>query len=229
VSALGTVLAEGDRAKPVGVFGSFGWSGEALDLLESKLRDGGFRFAFDPIRVKFSPDPAMLKTLEETGTALGRRLRIRCIQDSRLGPTDPEIVAGLHHAVGVLTSLGHTVEEGSLPDSSVEEFLPLWQHQVAQVPIWSWRRTQPVTRWLGEAGRALRAADVRRLFDRLIGRFAPAFAAADMWVMPTVAVPAPRVGAFRGLPAADAFARAAELAAFVKDGPVATVGRLRAR
>jgi len=75
VSALGTVLAEGDRAKPVGVFGSFGWSGEALDLLESKLRDGGFRFAFEPIRVKFSPDPAMLKTLEETGIALGRRLQ----------------------------------------------------------------------------------------------------------------------------------------------------------
>ena len=35
VSALGTVLAEGDRSKPVGVFGSFGWSGEALDLLEN--------------------------------------------------------------------------------------------------------------------------------------------------------------------------------------------------
>ncbi len=75
VSALGAVLAEGDRGKPVGVFGSFGWSGEAIDLLESKLRDGGFRFAFEPIRVKFSPDLAMLRTLEETGTALGRQLR----------------------------------------------------------------------------------------------------------------------------------------------------------
>ncbi|MEY4297442.1 MAG: hypothetical protein RLZZ423_621, partial [Cyanobacteriota bacterium] len=74
VSALGTLLAEGDRAKPVGVFGSFGWSGEALDLLESKLRDGGFRFAFEPIRVKFSPDPATLKACEETGTALARQL-----------------------------------------------------------------------------------------------------------------------------------------------------------
>ncbi|MFM2080510.1 MAG: putative diflavin flavoprotein 6 [Cyanobacteriota bacterium] len=74
VSALGTLLAEGDRAKPVGVFGSFGWSGEALDLLESKLRDGGFRFAFAPIKVKFSPDPATLKACEETGTALGRQL-----------------------------------------------------------------------------------------------------------------------------------------------------------
>jgi flavorubredoxin/flavin reductase (DIM6/NTAB) family NADH-FMN oxidoreductase RutF len=74
VSALGTVLAEGDRAKPVGVFGSFGWSGEAIDLLETKLRDGGFRFAFEPIRVRFSPDLATLRTLEETGIALGRGL-----------------------------------------------------------------------------------------------------------------------------------------------------------
>jgi len=79
VSALGTLLAEGDRQKPVGVFGSFGWSGEALDLLESKLRDGGFRFAFEPIKVKFSPDPATLKTCEETGTALARQL----LQDQR--------------------------------------------------------------------------------------------------------------------------------------------------
>jgi len=75
VSALGTVLAEGDRDKPVGVFGSFGWSGEAIDLLEGKLRDGGFRFAFEPIRVKFSPDPATLRALEETGVALGRQLQ----------------------------------------------------------------------------------------------------------------------------------------------------------
>ena len=75
VSALGTVLAEGDRSKPVGVFGSFGWSGEALDLLESKLRDGGFQFAFEPIKVKFSPDAANLKAIEETGTALGRQLQ----------------------------------------------------------------------------------------------------------------------------------------------------------
>ena len=74
VSALGTVLAEGDRAKPVGVFGSFGWSGEALELLETKLRDGGFQMAFEPIKVKFSPDAARLKTIEETGTALGRQL-----------------------------------------------------------------------------------------------------------------------------------------------------------
>jgi flavin reductase (DIM6/NTAB) family NADH-FMN oxidoreductase RutF len=74
VSALGTLLAEGDRSKPVGVFGSFGWSGEAVDLLETKLRDGGFQFGFDPIRVKFSPDAAKVKQLEETGTRFARQL-----------------------------------------------------------------------------------------------------------------------------------------------------------
>ena len=74
VSALGTLLAEGDRSKPVGVFGSFGWSGEAVDLLETKLRDGGFQFGFEPIRVKFSPDAARVKELEETGTRFARQL-----------------------------------------------------------------------------------------------------------------------------------------------------------
>ena len=43
ISALGTLLAEGNRDKPVGIFGSFGWSGEAIDLLETKLKDGGFK------------------------------------------------------------------------------------------------------------------------------------------------------------------------------------------
>ena len=34
---------------------SFGWSGEAVDLIEGRLKDAGFKFAFDPIRCKFKP------------------------------------------------------------------------------------------------------------------------------------------------------------------------------
>ena len=109
VSALGTVLAEGDRNKPVGVFGSFGWSGEALELLESKLRDGGFQFAFEPIKVKFSPDAARIQAIEETGTALARGLRASQrrterrsarggLQDSRHAPA----VQALGRVVGPL-------------------------------------------------------------------------------------------------------------------------------
>ena len=74
VSALGTLLSEGDRKKKVGIFGSYGWSGEALDLLESKLLDGGFEFGFNPIKIKFSPNAEILKTIEETGTKFGRKL-----------------------------------------------------------------------------------------------------------------------------------------------------------
>lgn len=39
------------------MFGSYGWSGEAVDEIEGKLKDGGYSFAFKPIKVKFKPDP----------------------------------------------------------------------------------------------------------------------------------------------------------------------------
>jgi flavin reductase (DIM6/NTAB) family NADH-FMN oxidoreductase RutF len=67
-TALGITLANADKNKLAGVFGSFGWSGEAIDLLESKFRDGGYRLGFEPIRVKFKPTDAVLKTCEEAGT-----------------------------------------------------------------------------------------------------------------------------------------------------------------
>jgi len=162
-------------------------------------------------RPHWAPPPA--EPFRERPARFPRR-RIRFLVDSPLGPTDPEIVAALQRSLGVLVDLGHTVEEGALPDGGLDDFLPLWQHQVAQVPLVSWRRTQPVTRWLGEAGRRLAAADVQRRFDELHARFTPAFAAADMWVMPSVALPPPRIGAFRDLPAAEAFAAAARLGAF---------------
>lgn len=54
--ALGSILREANaRELPCGVFGSFGWSGEAVDEMEAKLKDGGYGFAFKPIKVKFKP------------------------------------------------------------------------------------------------------------------------------------------------------------------------------
>ncbi len=74
-TALGITLASADKTKLTGVFGSFGWSGEAIDLLESKLRDGGYRFGFEPIRVKFKPTDATLKLCEEAGTDFAQALK----------------------------------------------------------------------------------------------------------------------------------------------------------
>lgn len=61
-TALGAILREpGARTKPCGVFGSFGWSGEAVDELEDRLKDGGLSFAFDTIRCKMKPTEATLQ------------------------------------------------------------------------------------------------------------------------------------------------------------------------
>jgi flavorubredoxin/flavin reductase (DIM6/NTAB) family NADH-FMN oxidoreductase RutF len=139
VSALGTVLAEGDRAKPVGVFGSFGWSGEAIDLLESKLRDGGFAFAFETIRVRFSPDPATLRSLEETGTALGRRLQTEQrrrqlrspgggLQESRSQPA----IQALGRVVGSLCVL--TARKGEGEGSLAGAMVASWVSQASFNP-----------------------------------------------------------------------------------------------
>ncbi|MFM1841580.1 MAG: hypothetical protein RLZZ490_311, partial [Cyanobacteriota bacterium] len=74
-TALGITLANAAKTQLCGVFGSFGWSGEAIDLLEGKFRDAGFRFGFDPIRVKFKPTDQTLKQCEEAGTDFAQALK----------------------------------------------------------------------------------------------------------------------------------------------------------
>ena len=74
-TALGVVLSTADRTKLAGVFGSYGWSGEAIDLLESKFRDAGYKFGFDPIRVKFVANDITLKYCEEAGTDFAQTLK----------------------------------------------------------------------------------------------------------------------------------------------------------
>lgn len=74
-TALGIVLSAAAKTQPAGVFGSFGWSGEAIDLLENKLKDGGYSLAFEPIRVKFKPTDVTLKYCEEVGTDFAQSLK----------------------------------------------------------------------------------------------------------------------------------------------------------
>ena len=138
VSALGTVLAEGDRSKPVGVFGSFGWSGEALDLLETKLRDGGFSFGFEPIRIKFSPDAATVRTLEETGTRFARQLQQERRKQQRRSAgglsesrSDPSVLA-LGRVVGSLCVL--TARKGNGDSAQSGAMVASWVSQASFTP-----------------------------------------------------------------------------------------------
>ena len=74
-TALGVILSTAEKTKLAGVFGSFGWSGEAIDLLETKLKDAGYKLGFEPIRVKFKPTEITLKECEETGTDFAQAVK----------------------------------------------------------------------------------------------------------------------------------------------------------
>ncbi|KAL4448068.1 hypothetical protein ABPG75_005287 [Micractinium tetrahymenae] len=75
-TALGTIIRN-SNAKQVtcSVFGSFGWSGEAVDMMEKRLKDAGFRFAFDPVRCKFKPTSQTLQLCEESGLDLAQEVK----------------------------------------------------------------------------------------------------------------------------------------------------------
>ena len=74
-TALGIVLSTPTKNKLAGVFGSFGWSGEAIDLIEGKLRDAGYRFGFETLRVKFKPTDVTLQLCEQAGTDFAQALK----------------------------------------------------------------------------------------------------------------------------------------------------------
>ena len=138
VSALGSILSEGDREKPIGIFGSFGWSGEAIDMLESKLKDGGFNFSFDPIRVKFSPNKPKIKEIVEIGTHFGRNILKKSRQKNRRSDTgmissktNPTLQA-LGRIVGSLCVL--TASKGEGENNIKSAMLASWVSQASFSP-----------------------------------------------------------------------------------------------
>lgn len=126
-TALGIVLSTAPNSAPAGVFGSFGWSGEAIDLLESKLRNGGYQLAFDPIRVKFKPTDVILKTCEEVGTDFAQTLRkAKKVRTQRKPASNVEQAVG--RVIGSLSVL--TTQQGDLSSA----MLASWVSQATFVP-----------------------------------------------------------------------------------------------
>jgi amidase len=161
------------------------------------------------------PPPRRFAELAEQAP---ERLRVRVARTTKVGPTDPEVDAAVTRVAKALAGLGHDVDESTAPDAGLEDFLPLWQHMIATTPFFDWRRVQPITRWLYEGGRTLRARDVRARHHALELKMERWFGSdIDLWVSPTVPRLAPRIGEFKVAPggdAAEAFARAALIGAF---------------
>jgi amidase len=128
-------------------------------------------------------------------------LKIRFTTKNAVVATDPEIAAAVVATARLLSDLGHDVEEAEAPLLMVEEFLPLWQHVISDVPLMRWSRAEPVTRWLAEPGRALRADAMVTLRRAIAARQLEGYNQADVWLTPTVGIATPLVGAFAGLSA----------------------------
>ena len=56
-----------DRGKKAGVFGSYGWSGEAVQIIESNLKQLHIEIAKENLRLKFHPGDDKTAILEEYG------------------------------------------------------------------------------------------------------------------------------------------------------------------
>lgn len=147
-------------------------------------------------------------------TAPSRRLRIKFTTHAALGTTDVEVKAAVVAAAAVFSDLGHDVSEGAFPGGALDEVLPLWQHLLAHVPLIRMSKTQPITRWLIEAGKKLEPAKVAAQQELLSRRFLAAFDDVDVWLSPTTPATAPRVGAFLHNDPAEAFTAAAAIGAF---------------
>ena len=159
--------------------------------------------------------PAGAGTFLELCRRKVRPLRIRCATSVHIVPTTDEIRATTERAASILSELGHPIEvQPSLSGVEIDEFLPVWQELIANVPVSDWSLTQPLTRWLGEQGKKLQRRDVAAVIASISERIFGLFGDVDMWLTPTVAVPPFPIGALKDLAPLDTFRRAAELGAF---------------
>jgi flavorubredoxin/flavin reductase (DIM6/NTAB) family NADH-FMN oxidoreductase RutF len=116
-TALGIILSTAPKTKLAGVFGSYGWSGEAVDLLEGKLQDAGYRLGFESIRVKFTPTEATLQACEAMGAEFAQTLRAIQKQRTVRQPVTEAQSDRTEQAVGrILGSLCVvTAQDGNVP------------------------------------------------------------------------------------------------------------------
>jgi len=157
-----------------------------------------------------------------------RRLRIRMTVETPIGEVAEPIARAVQKAAHLLEELGHHVDVAPRIEGSLEDFLPIWQAQIAAVPSPGDAKLQAVTRWLRREGRVLDPDEVDRLRIALSDKVDALFGDADVLLSPTVPVYPPRVGEFEGLPPEELFRAVSPCGAFtalfnVTRGPSATI------
>ena len=120
-TALGIILANAAKTKLAGVFGSYGWSGEAIAMLENKLKDAHYSFGFEPLRVRFSPTTSALKECIQLGEEFTQKLKkSKRLRTPRQAVTEIQIdrtaqaVGRIVGSICVLTTCKDNVHRGIL-------------------------------------------------------------------------------------------------------------------
>ena len=72
--ALSRIDAINSRAKYAGAFGSYGWSGEAVDMIKNRLTMLNFKFIGDGIKVLFKPTKEDLQKISEYTIEIASKL-----------------------------------------------------------------------------------------------------------------------------------------------------------
>jgi amidase len=155
--------------------------------------------------------PLPAQPFQELARQEPKRLRIQMMLHGPLVETLPEITAQVRRVADVLRSAGHTVDEVPAPGGTLEEFLPIYQKFVSLMPGVPWAKTQPVTAWLALAGKKLSMDFVAQRQASMTARLAAGFTGADAWLLPTVPVLPPAVGAWSAWSPEKIFSAAAEL------------------
>ena len=62
------------KGKKAAAFGSYGWSGESVKLMNEELRDAGFDVVDDGLRIQWRPDETALDSLVEYGRSLAEKV-----------------------------------------------------------------------------------------------------------------------------------------------------------
>eukprot|EP00882_Tetradesmus_deserticola_P003043 GHRQ01003230.1.p1 GENE.GHRQ01003230.1~~GHRQ01003230.1.p1 ORF type:complete len:731 (+),score=313.16 GHRQ01003230.1:222-2414(+) len=133
--ALGSILRESNaRELPCGVFGSFGWSGEAVDEMEAKLKDGGYGFAFKPIKVKFKPTATDLSVCEQSGRDLAVQVKRRLKSREKGSASSMAAVAASSAQLAMGRVVGSLCVVTSRDEEAVSAMLASWVSQASFDP-----------------------------------------------------------------------------------------------
>lgn len=145
-----------------------------------------------------------------------RGLRIRVGLSSPLADVDPQISGEVRRAANVLEAMGHHVDEGDAILAEVDEFLPMMARMVATVPVlpFAEKYLQPTTRWMRELGRSVSKASLLTRLATLERKVMETFGDADVWILPTTPVFAPKVGQFDHLDGEGVFRAVVPIGAF---------------